>query len=170
MIAYEPRGSVTDAELERLEDRLGRRLPDDYRGWLRDNDGAWLDTLGLRGGVVNRFLGVLDTDGGGGLAQLNRTPCGGFASWVPDEWLVASDGSGGVVCVKVTGDGIASVWWADYDLAEEIAPRDERENDPLPQIMERLADSWTRFLADYEDPPLPPEFLAYLDSLTPQDP
>jgi SMI1 / KNR4 family (SUKH-1) len=172
LIDYEPHGPVTEADVERLEARLRLTLPADYRFWLQETDGAELDTLGVRNGLVDSFRGVLDTDGGGGLGQAQDGRAGGFDAWVPADWLVVSDGSGGTVCLKVAGDDVGSVWWADYDLAEEVEPRDgdEPEGQPLPQIMQRLADSWTRFLADYEKPSMSPEMVAYIESLTPQHP
>jgi SMI1 / KNR4 family (SUKH-1) len=172
MIDYEPRGPVTEADVERLEERLQLRLPGDYRTWLRDNDGAELGTLRVRGGLVHSLLGVLDTGDGDGLGQSEAGRAGSFSSWVPVDWLPVSGGSGGAVCVKVAGDDVGSVWWADYDLAEEIEPRDadQPEGLPMPQIMERLADSWAGFLSQYEEPALSPELLAYIDSVSPQQP
>jgi hypothetical protein len=61
----------------------------------------------------------------------------------PNVWHNAEDGRTAELiprnlhrAVKVMGEDVGSVWWADYDQAQEIAARDEHESDPLPR-------SWT---------------------------
>ncbi|MFC7625161.1 hypothetical protein [Microlunatus sp. GCM10028923] len=62
---------------------------------------------------------------------------------VPAAYLVVSQGSsGGCLTIKVQGDGYASVWWADFDKAED----DGSWEGPSESIMVRLADDWNQFL------------------------
>lgn len=168
MIHYEPRGTAAETDLADLEQRLGRPLPEDYRIWLGETDGAGVDTLAVANGVVSELAGAHDTADGGGLAQVQANRVDGFGSWVPEQWLIVSRGSGGAICLKTKGEDPGSVWWADYDRAEEIAPRDEHQDAPLSEIMTRLGDSWRTWLTTYEEPPLDAEFLAMLESLPPE--
>ena len=166
MIEYEPEGPVREVEVAALEARLPQDLPPDYRAWLKDTNGAQLDAVPVADGLVDMFAGVLDTGGGSGLVQLQRSRAGGFGAWVPSEYLIVSGGAGGVVCLKVTGADRGSVWWADYDLGFHLAPEDDdAADDPIPGIMSRLADSWTRFLTDFEPRQLTPEDRAEIDEI-----
>lgn len=134
--------------LARAESELGFPLPQEYRSWLSATGaGQPTDDLEIRNGVVTEFYEVEPRGVTYSLTSVrrDRTP-DSFDAWVPDDYLVVSAQSGGVVAIKVTGDDLGSVWWADYDQAQEIAPRDEHEGDPLPQIMERLADTWSGFI------------------------
>ena len=63
----------------------------------------------------------------------------------------------------MAGPDTGSVWWADYDLGDGIAPDDERIYEPVPGIMSRLADSWDQFLTEFEPSQLTPEEQAEID-------
>ena len=67
------------------------------------------------------------------------------------------------MCVKAVDPDTGSVWWADYDLGDEIAPDDERTYEPVPGIMSRLGDSWDRFVTEFEPHQLTPEEQAEID-------
>ena len=165
MIRYESKGSVSDEDLTALEARLGHPLPPDYRAWLKENNGAYVGTLGVANGVVNAFAGVRDDYEGSGLVQAQLPRQESFGAWIPRDYLIVSHGAGGVVCVKVNGPGTGSVWWADYDLGDELAADDEGTYEPIPEIMSRVADSWTAFLAHHQAPALPAEAQAILDAV-----
>ena len=165
MIEYEAEGPVAEEDIEELEVRLGLALPEDYRTWLKETNGAHVDSLGVENGLVNSFVGVLDDDSEGGLAQRQEQRQGSFGGWVPAEYLLVSYGAGGAVCLKVEEPDRGSVWWADYDAGAELAPEGDRAFDPLPVILSRLADNWSQFISGYEEPPLSPEEQAQIDDI-----
>ena len=75
----------------------------------------------------------------------------GFIKMIPREFLVIGLGSGGDLCLLLAGEDFGSVWWADFDLGDEIASVLDYDG-PIPQIMRRVANNFQEFLDTY---PLP---------------
>jgi SMI1 / KNR4 family (SUKH-1) len=143
---------ASEEALAGAERELGFRLPKAYRSWLAATGGGQpSDDLEIRNGVVTEFYEVEPHGVDYSLVSTNNNRASTMDSWVPRDFLVASAEAGGVVALKVIGDDIGSVWWADYDKADEIAPRGDHELEPLPEIMERLADNWTDFVMLYPE-------------------
>jgi hypothetical protein len=120
-----------------VEDALGVNLPESYRTFFLHNGG----------GVVAGCWVVPDRDGSATLGeflgpdQLIRMQHKGSAEVIPHDYIVIADGGGGTLAIKVKGDDIGSIWWADYDLAEEIDA-----DEPTLEVMRRLADNFDAFL------------------------
>ena len=70
---------------------------------------------------------------------------------IPPDFRVVGLGSGGDLCLLLVGEDFGSVWWADYDLGDEIASVLDYDG-PIPQIMRRVANNFQEFLDTY---PLP---------------
>jgi SMI1 / KNR4 family (SUKH-1) len=131
-----PNGAVSDSEIVDAEHKLGYRLPEPFRHLIRDTGGGSLsDNLVIPGSagsaILTRILG---------LEQLIYLQHQGFNEVVPHEYLVVGDGGGGALCLRIADGDEGSVWWADYDLAEEL---DAEE--PTEKIMSRLADDFAAF-------------------------
>ena len=131
------RTPAVEAQIAGVEIRIGAGLPDDYRDWLSVTDGADVDDLPMPtiGGtaLLNEFYSCER------LAALYRN---GFGESVPERYLPIGGTSGGAVCLRLTGDDSGAIYWANYDLANNILADGEFSEN----IMMRIADSWTQFL------------------------
>ncbi len=155
MITVESRGPTSEEDVSAFEAEFDLTLPPEYRTWLLTVGGGHAaGEPGLGNGVITEFLTLgkpLDYN----LATARRIR-GGPNAWVPREWVLITAGAGGDVAVKVEGDDIGSIWWADYDEGIEIEEElEEQRGTPvdepplLPQIMHRLTDTFREFLEDY---------------------
>lgn len=137
MITFEPpNGALSDAEIVEAEHKLGHRLPDAFRRvLLKTGGGSLADNVIVPGSAGSAILTRIF-----GLEQLIYLQRQGFNEVVPHEYLVVGDGGGGGLCLKVGGSDEGSVWWADYDLAEELDA-----DEPTEKIMSRLADDFGAF-------------------------
>lgn len=139
MLEVEPEGPVTEDQIADVEAKLGvDRFPDAYRRWLARTGG----------GTLSGDTTVPGTDGNGLLSwingpdklpllqQLERNDV------VPADAVVISGGHGGALALRVRGEDEGSVWWVDYDLADELDIYEASE-----QVMRRLADDFDGFLA-----------------------
>jgi len=139
-VAYlEREAPAPEEQIERLERRVGGRLPDEYRGFLRQQDGGRLadntdavkEIFGL-GSNVPEFASLwhkLDVYNG-------RVP----------EWLlpVAEDEFGNLFAISTRDDDFGSVWFWDH---EEEA--DEGEP-PTEDNLRLRAPDWQSFLTSLE--------------------
>lgn len=135
----ELRTGANTAEIDLIERVISGHLPTEYRNWLRESDGAYIVDM----------LAMPDSEGGALLEELFTAreaaanyPGMGASSCVPLDFLVVGDGPGGAICIKISGNNVGTIWFADYDLANQIFDDGERGL----EIMTPLADSWTSFL------------------------
>lgn len=136
-LVVEPNGSVSDQQVEEVERELGVRLPESYRRWLiHSNGGDLCDDVAIPGTDELGLISEIDClDRLVHLQRLRRNRV------VPTDYIVITLGQGGSLALRVTGDDAGSVWWVDYDLAEEI---DAQE--PTDRVMLRVADDFNDFL------------------------
>jgi len=117
---------VTDAELDRIEERLGIRLPDDYRALTRDR----ADELkGLKWRIGGSTYGwfdellYLDADQVVDTNLIERQPDAGtesaFPGWSDTFFLIGDDGSGNYYALRLQGD--RKVWMIGSDCDEPSA-------------------------------------------------
>lgn len=128
--------------VDRLEQQIGRRLPDAYRDYLLGRDGGRLDN---NDGAVNDIFGLGEVPDWASMWLVLET----FHDRVP-AWLlpVARDAYGNLYAISLRDEDHGSVWFWDH---EEEA--DEGEP-PAENNIERKAPDWQTFL-DSLRPPSP---------------
>ena len=152
MIEFDPGDKVCDMQrLAEFEQPLRVRLPANCRSWLETTHS--LRTTGMIdvcNGFVERFLGCsagLKWD----VTTWHDEVAGGFIQMIPPGFLVVGMGSGGSLCLLLAAEDFGSVWWADFDLGDEIASVLNYDG-PIPQIMRRVANNFQEFLDTYSLP------------------
>lgn len=136
-VTVEPRGPVSEEQIAAVEADLGVRLPEPYRSWLRETNGGELaEELEVSGTDGNGLLSDLD-----GVERLPVIQDLARNKVVPDDYVVVTLGHGGSLALKIKGEDAGSVWWADFDLADELGV-----DGPSQETMRRLADGWDGFL------------------------
>lgn len=130
-------GPVTEEQVARAEAQVGS-LPTAYRRFLLETGGGSLaepyEIPGFGGSaLLTQFYDVES------LVEMQGL---GFNEVIPKNLVAIGRGGGGALSVKVSGDDVGSVWWADYDQAEELGLEE-----PSEQILKRLADDLDVFLA-----------------------
>ncbi|MER5745149.1 SMI1/KNR4 family protein [Streptomyces sp. NPDC059913] len=116
-----PKGAVAVSESQVLgvEEDLGYRLPGAYRSFLKAAGGAApvgaaLDAeLGLL--VDQPFFTVREQAGVNDLVYVNKC----LRDHLTKDFLGVGFVQGGIVAVKVRGDGVGSVWFCAYDDARD---------------------------------------------------
>lgn len=125
--------TVTEEQIQRVEERLGYRLPGAYRGFLkvaggRAPVGVALDTeLGLL--LDQPFFGVRDTFDLDDLVYVNKC----VRDHLTKDYLAVAYAQGGLLALRVRGPRTGSVWFCPYDDA-----RDTGAEEPPEQRCERL--------------------------------
>jgi hypothetical protein len=132
-----PGRPVSEERVAEAEGKLGVRIPETYRSFLRSTDGGALAESYVvpesgGSGLIEEFW---DLDG---LVEMQHV---GFNEVIPFDYITVASGGGGAACVKVTGDDAGSVWWANYDYAERI-----EAEEPTEEVMTKLADDFDAFL------------------------
>jgi hypothetical protein len=135
--SYDP---ITEADLERFEDNLGARLPEDYRDFLVKYNGGFFppfvsyrDTM-----VVAQLYGLLPEDEiSDGLYVTNRR-----LDLRKGLVAIGSADCGDQICIVVSGRDIGSIWWRCHESGwhEE---GDGREWPPANH--ERISDTFSSF-------------------------
>jgi hypothetical protein len=139
-VAYLDREAPAPADqIERLERRIGRPLPDEYRSFLRQQDGG---RLADNTEAVKEVFGLAPTvpEYANLWHKLDV-----YSSRVPD-WLlpVASDEFGNLFAISTRDEDLGSVWFWDH---EEEA--DEGEP-PTEENLRYRAPDWQSFLNGLE--------------------
>jgi hypothetical protein len=147
-----PKGTVAVSESQVLgvEEDLGYRLPGAYRSFLKAAGGcapvgAALDAeLGLL--VDQPFFTVRDEAGVNDLVYVNKC----LRDHLTKDYLGVTFVQGGILAVKVRGEGVGSVWFCAYDDARDrngwtVQERVERLllpcGDDFDAFLQRLAGS-----------------------------
>lgn len=154
MLEVDAAGTLPEDELAILEDNLGMALPAAYRRWLATTNGGKASgdppLPGIpdeEGDVLVDLLGARDDEPANDLRWYRHTQLHhdeGCIADVPAEFLHVGATGNGAVLVKVTGDDVGSVWWADCDLLSDAV---ERDLDVANHALRRLADDFDAFLA-----------------------
>lgn len=134
-VTYIDRKAPASPELiDRLEQQVGRRLPDDYRDYLLRQDGGSLD---FNSEGVQSIFGLGEVPGYASIWENLQT----YHDRVP-RWLlpVASNFGGNIFAISLRTSDYGSVWFWDH---EEEA--DEGEP-PAEDNIELKAPSWSAFL------------------------
>jgi cell wall assembly regulator SMI1 len=120
--------------VDRLEKRLGRNLPNDYRNYLLEQDGGRLDN---NSGAVNTVFGLGEVPDWANMWSILTT----FEDRLP-AWLlpVARDEYGNLYAVSLRDVDSGSVWFWDH---EEEA--DEGEP-PTEENIEWKSPNWQAFI------------------------
>lgn len=135
-------------QIERLERRIGRPLPDSYRDYLRQHDGGQLQD---NSEAVNEIFGV-GPEAPEWASMWQKLDV--YDDRVP-TWLlpVASDAAGNLFAVSLRDSDRGSVWFWDHEWeADEDEP-------PTEENIERRAKDWPTFL----DALRPPDLSGYDD-------
>ena len=144
---------ASDADIARAERELGVPIPEQYRRFLKQQDGArpksnYFAPSAEGGAGVTDFLGVGAFDDAG-LLQAQET----YHDRVP-QWLlpVAETEGGNLVLIALSGDDAGAVYFWDHEReADEGEP-------PTTENLQRLADSFDDYVAGLRHGP-PPEGL-----------
>jgi cell wall assembly regulator SMI1 len=135
---------LTPADLEAVEQRLGIRLPDDYRAWLLKHNGGRpkpagfkykLETGPYTDGVVAWFLGLHD-----GPHENFERDCRWWKGQhrLPENLFpIADDPFGNLICMSFGGADKGKIYFWDH---EEEGPEPSYDNCHL------IADSLQEFL------------------------
>jgi hypothetical protein len=137
--AITPNGPIEEASLATVEATIGTRLPEPYRSWILLTGGGTLQhRIVIPGTDDNGLLNKIDAPSALNLlAQLET-----HQQLIPSDYLVIAQGHGGSLTVRTARDDHGSIWWADFDKADEL-----EIEEPSDEIMLRLADDFTTFLA-----------------------
>lgn len=111
--------AVSEQQIQGVEEDLGYRLPGAYRSFLKAAGGsapagAALDAeLGLL--VDQPFFTVREEAGVNDLVYVNKC----LRDHLTKDYLGVAFVQGGILAVKVRGDGVGSVWFCAYDDARD---------------------------------------------------
>ena len=132
---YVEREPPTTLELtERLEEQIGRALPESYRDYLLSQDGGWLD--GNSEAVKNVF-GLGEVPKSASMWRMLRTYAGRVPTWLLP---VADDEYGNLFAVSLRPEDKGSVWFWDHEgEADEGEP-------PREDNLTYKAEDWPSFL------------------------
>jgi hypothetical protein len=142
-INLQPHGPASEQDVAAVERRLGITLPPAYRAWL----------LAVGGGTLSDYAVIPGTEGNGLIDQfetvdkLVRYQDSQTHELIPPGYLVIALGSGGRLTIRTADDDNGSVWWADFDKADELDLAGDTPEGPTPEIMVRLADDFPSLLA-----------------------
>jgi len=135
---------VEGAAIEAFENRLGHRLPDDYRRFILEVNGGILDDScrQFSHGVVTQLFGIGEENEDGDLEDANRW----FHVSPSRELLYAGhDSSGTNILVALVGEHRGQVW-----IQDTADPRPDGSNPRVSwhdrRDMEKVADSFSEFL------------------------
>src|SRR5687767_6495775 len=110
-VEYVRREPPASAELiNRLEQRVGRPLPPEYRDYLREQDGGRLDNNSR---AINTIFGIGEVPEWASMWDVLET----YSERVPD-WLlpVADDAFGNLYAVSLRNEDRGSVWFWNHEL------------------------------------------------------
>ena len=136
-------GAASEEDVAEVEGRLGVVLPPAYRAWL----------LSVGGGTLSDYTVIPGTDDNGVIDQfetvdkLVRYQDFPTHDLIPPGHLVIALGSGGRLTIRTADDDYGSLWWADFDKADELDLAGDTPEGPTPEIMARLADDFPALLA-----------------------
>ena len=129
----------TSGKVVALEELLGARLPEDYRNYLRRQDGGALEGYNNHG--IEIICGVGEVPKWSSLWHLLSTQ----GDVIPAGFIpVGSDAGGGLFLLAVAGADRSSVWHQSSETEGDAAGA------VSPVSRERLADSWDEFLSSIE--------------------
>jgi hypothetical protein len=130
--------AVDEAAVAAFEQRIGHRLPDDYRRFMLEVNGGRPDdrSCQYQFGVINQFYSLNDPDTGSDLEAANRRPV------IPSRQLlyVGVADSGTRFHVALAGEHRGQVWLQDPEARPDDANRRVLWHDR--RDMEKLADSF----------------------------
>jgi len=136
--------SISDKELQKLEDKNNIIIPDSYRKFLLEDSGGQpqqnnfykeLETGGIFNFDIDAFLGISDNLSFDLFHTYNI-----MLGVVPSEVLViADDGVGNKICIGMADEvlGKIYIWWAENENSENEKPNLES--------IEMVADSFSEF-------------------------
>jgi hypothetical protein len=140
---------VTDHEISAFEANLPAGLPSDYRAFLLQQDGGepepnwWPPETGVDAGV-REFYGLSEDLPSFSRLQAAREV---FSDRVPDHLLpIGYDGTGGQMCVALTGEDTGSIWYYDPEFEFD-------DDDPDPDLLVRVCGSFGELLSTLEPKP-----------------
>jgi hypothetical protein len=123
-------------------------LPEDFLAWVERYGGSSLqDQIAMPDEDGNAVLAYFYDAEEIASIYVSRK---GFPRNIPRAFTAVAYGPGGGVCIKITDDDFGSVWFADYDRANEILGADESQyvdDSELPEIMSRIANNWSAFIS-----------------------
>lgn len=154
MLQIDAEGTLREEDVASLEEDLGVALPQPYRRWLAATNGGYTrdepelpGLAGLDSDLLLGLFGVRDDDELASNLRWNRQAqlnSDGFHADVPTDFIPVGSTGDGLIVLKVAGDDLGSVWWADFELLSDAV---ERELPVVGHALRRLADNFDAFLA-----------------------
>lgn len=129
----------TGEDIDQLEQVIGTSIPEQYREWLSNSGGGWVEELVIPetdgNGLLYEFLSPKEIES-------QRANTGGFVAFVPARYLVIGVGAGGSLAIGLSNDTRGAFYWADYDVAVELDLQDSASE----EIMTKIATDWADLL------------------------
>ncbi|MGW6725034.1 SMI1/KNR4 family protein [Nocardia sp. NPDC055029] len=127
-----------DAEIDRLAAHLGATLPADYRAYLLERDGGWMEDNDQ---VVDEVFGVR-ADIGDGVSIWDKLEV--YDGRVP-RWLlpVARDSYGNLFALSLRSGDHGTVWFWDHEEED-----DDDGHPPTEGNISMIAGGWADFIAN----------------------
>jgi hypothetical protein len=148
LISMESHGPpITEADVFRFEEKLGCRLPDDYREFLLAFNGGQTSlkqvvfSIGTDETILNSFYGLGDPTGDIEEGQYDQTDGFGFP---PELLVIGYDDGGSSVCLVIHGDRRGEVWF--YDTLDPHEPKRMLAWYDRKRDFKKLASSFTAFI------------------------
>ena len=111
--------SLTTAQVDRIEDRLGMKLPDEYRNFLLDHNGGTPEPRAFPivdfdknpKGLVQVFFRIDDGIESSRLDWNYKV----FKGRIPKELFpIACDDGGGLICLTISGTNVGAIYYWDF--------------------------------------------------------
>ncbi|RYZ87165.1 MAG: SMI1/KNR4 family protein [Proteobacteria bacterium] len=147
----EPQDIVSDFEISRFEKLIGNKLPADYRYYIKNFRGGFLDGyIGYpmienersTSGGIDSFFG-LNSDDRYSLIRYYTMYCIEQKRMMPGMIPIGQDGGGNYVCLLLSKKDYGKIYFWDHEL--EVDFDDPGESEEAFRNLYWIADSFTEF-------------------------
>lgn len=123
-LIHDSKGIVSEQELAALEKQLGINLPNDYRDFLKKNNGGYPEPDGFSfsngedGSSVDKFLEVSDSKTASLISYYNT-----YKNRIPKSYFpIAKDPGGNLILIEIDHDGSGIYFWDHENESEDGDP------------------------------------------------